>query len=64
MEENSVTYITYRFYIGGVEQTSVEPIIIPEEEMLVLNADLAEMGLSGRWKRKVDVEWAKELLSV
>ncbi|MCK5307995.1 MAG: hypothetical protein KAJ73_05235 [Zetaproteobacteria bacterium] len=63
MAENGLVYTTYRFYIGGVEQTSVTPIIVPEEEKDLMNADLAAFGMSGRWKRKVDVEYAKEILS-
>jgi len=57
-----IVFKTYRFYLGGEEITQVEPIIVPEEERDVLNADLAAMGMSGRWHRKVDIEYAKEIL--
>ena len=63
MEEGTIEFTTYRFYVGGTEETDVEPIIVTEEEKDVMNADLAKFGLSGRWKRKVDVEYAKEILS-
>lgn len=63
MKENSVTFHTYHFFVGGTQETDVEAIIIPEEDKDVLNADLAALGLSGRWKRRVDVEHAKRVLS-
>jgi hypothetical protein len=63
VKEGSATFHTYRFYIGGTQETEVEPIIVTEEAKNAMNADLARFGLTGRWKRKVDVEYAKQVLS-
>ena len=59
----SMVVHTYRFYLGGEEVIQVEPIMVTEEVKDQLNADQNHFGLSGKWKRRVDVEYAKEILS-
>lgn len=55
-----MTVLTYRFYLDGVEVKTVEPQFLTEEEASQANADLARLGMSGRWKRKVVVEAQRE----